>query len=127
VEGELLASVGDDDLFMGAHYRKNLEDIRTQALFFDVRPQRYWTTFYYRSVRTMAVLREHLAKAQGNLTVDAAIDVLRTPDLVDLRDSMNAAIYRPTEGVLYWASGEVPATDGEFQRFSFGDKQGGEE
>ncbi len=124
-EGEFLASVGNDDLFMGAHFRKNLEDIRTQALFFDVKPQRYWTSFYYRSVRTVAILQERLMSTRGKLSPEEAMDVLRTPDLVDLRDSMNAAVYQPHAGVLFWAAGEVPATDGEFHRFSFREEQGG--
>ncbi len=117
--GEPLAGISGDELYLGSHYRKNLEDIRTTALVFDVQPQRYWTTFYYRSVQATAVLRERLRQALGALDPERAKAILRFPELVDQRDSMNAAIYQPRSGTFLWAAGEIPATDGVFREFAF--------
>jgi hypothetical protein len=113
-DGRPLGSTGPDDLRIACHFVKNLEDLRTQVLVFDLRPQRFWTGFYYRSVRTHAILGDRLRKAAGRLDPSGAMAVLRDPDLVDIRDSMMAAVYQPASRRLLYAMGQVPATSGPF-------------
>ncbi|HSA24865.1 MAG TPA: hypothetical protein P5076_25615, partial [Myxococcota bacterium] len=51
----------------------------------------------------------------GGLDAAAAEELLAVPELVDSRDSMNAAIMEPAAGLLHYALGQVPATDGAFR------------
>jgi hypothetical protein len=118
--GRPLASAGPDDLRIGSHYQKQLEDLRATVLIFDLKPQRYWTGFYYRSVRAVAILGERLGQARGSLDAAAAVGLLRTPQLVDTRDSMIAAVYEPKTLRLHCAMGQVPATAGEFVDLDLG-------
>ena len=112
--GEPWASVGPDDLRVASHFTKNTGDMFVGLGPFTLQPQRHWTGFYYRSVRTLHLLGDALAPRLGELDAEAAIAVLREPELVDKRDSMAAVVFEPAERRLYWALGQVPATDGEF-------------
>jgi hypothetical protein len=115
------ASVGPDDLRIASHFQRNTEDFELTVFGHRViPPQRYWTSFYYRSLRAFFILGERIAAGYGRLDVPGVIDILRVPDLVDHRDSMNAAIYDPRGRILYYAMGEVPATDGPFVPFNAG-------
>jgi hypothetical protein len=115
--GTPLASIGADDLRIASHFVKNRDDLRTKVLVFDIRPQRFWTSFYYRSVRAHSILGRQIRLRYGHLDASAAIDILRTPDLVDSRDSMMASVFLPRRRLLRYAMGQVPATDGEFLTF----------
>ncbi len=116
-----LGGVGADDLHIGSHYLKNLNDLTTHVLLFDVLPQRYWSSFYYRSVRARSILGEGIRARYGTLDSDSAIEVLRIPDLVDVRDSMIAAVFEPATLRIRYAMGQVPAIDGEFLECSLAD------
>jgi hypothetical protein len=111
------AHVGDDDLTIASHFQANIPDIDTTILIFAVRPQRYWSSFYYRSLRAHGLLRAAIAEGYGDLSVSSLFEILRTPGLVDQRDSMNAVVFEPRRKVLHYAMGQVPATDGAFVRF----------
>ncbi|MBL6974136.1 MAG: hypothetical protein ISR64_00250 [Deltaproteobacteria bacterium] len=117
--GQPWASEGADDLRMASHFRKNVEDMETLDFMgiFSPLPQRLWTGMYYRSVRAWYNLGEAIRIRLGTIDVGQAIEILRIPELVDTRDSMNAAIFEPAAGRLHWAMGEVPATDADFEVF----------
>jgi hypothetical protein len=125
--GQLFASVGPDDIRIASHFQKKVEDIDTFILFFDVRPQRYWSSFYFRSLRTYHSLGEEIADRYGSITLDGMFEILRNPLLVDQRDSMNAVVFEPSKLVLHYAMGQVPATDGSFIRFDLGSYLAGED
>ena len=112
--GQPFASVGPDDLRMTMHFVKNVPDIDTKILIFDVQPQFVWTSFYYRSLRTWNILGEKIRQNYGRMDLARVIELLRVPQLVDQNDSMNAVVYEPQGGVFHYAMGQVPATDGEF-------------
>ena len=123
-------SVGPDDLRMASHFTKNEQDMVDLPLLslFAPRTQRYWSTYYYRSLRTSSVLADEIAARYGQIDLAQAIEILRVPDLVDTRDSMNACVYEPARRVLHWAMGGVPATDQPFVEFDLGaflDARGG--
>ncbi len=115
--GRPLASVGEDDLRVASHYVKNLNEIDYSIVGFDIRPQRFWSSFYFRSLRAFFVLGDEIEDRYGCFDLDEAIDLLRTPALVDQRDSMNAVVYEPAKLRLHYAMGQVPATDGSFATF----------
>ena len=115
--GRHFASVGGDDLRMGMHFTKNVPDIETQIIVFDVQPQFLWSSFYYRSLKAHARLGEEIRKRYGGIGLAEAIEILRTPELVDNNESMNAAVFEPERGVVHWSMGQVPATDGTFHEF----------
>ncbi|MBI5524710.1 MAG: hypothetical protein HY897_00085 [Deltaproteobacteria bacterium] len=123
--GRRWASVGPDDIRMASHYRRNTEDIDRRVLVYAVRPQRFWTSFYFRSMRAFEVLGEQIESRYGAIDYMAAIDILRTPDLVDTRDSMNAVVFRPAAGIFHYAMGEVPATSLPFVEFDLRAAAGG--
>ncbi len=114
--GRMYASVGPDDLFMASHNQKNLKDIGDNSIMQNLSPgtQREWSGFYFRSLRSYYLLGEEIEKRQGSIDVDTAIEILRTPDLVDTRDSMLAVVFEPARGILHWAMGGIPATDQPF-------------
>jgi hypothetical protein len=120
--GRPVASVGPDDLRTGSHFVRNTDDIeRRILLLFHVQPQRYWSSFFFRSVRAVSILGEKIAARYGAIDVDSAIDLLREDDLIDRRDSMNAVVYDPWSLGIHYAMGKLPATDAEFRSFSLGD------
>jgi hypothetical protein len=123
--GRPWASVGPDDIRMASHYARNVEDVRSMVMSWEVVPQRYWTSFYYRSLRAHFVLGEQLAGRYGTIDAEVAKEILRTPQLVDERDSMSAAIFRPAERRLFYALGTMPATDGSFHEVDLGAVFGG--
>ncbi len=122
--GRRFASVGPDDLRFASHFVKNTPDIDSMILIFDVQPQRFWSSFYYRSLRTWFILGKQIAAGYGRLDTAAMIDLLRVPELVDTRDSMNAVIYEPESARLHYAMGQVPATDGDFTDFDLRGAEG---
>lgn len=118
--GRPLGSVRDDDLRITAMFAKNVPDIDGLILVFYAQPQALWSTFYYRALKAHTVLGEQIEARYGQLDVPGMIEVLRTPDLVDDKESMNAAVYEPEALKLHWAMGQVPATDGEFTELDLG-------
>jgi len=129
-QGQPWGSVGPDDLRMTSHFVKNAQDMVELPLLglFAPRIQSYWSIYYYRSLRASSVLAEEIAARYGQIDLAKAIEILRVPDLVDSRDSMNACVYEPARQVLHWAMGGVPATDQPFVEFDLGaylDERGG--
>ena len=113
--GRPWASVGPDDLRIAAHSRRNTEDINIDLFGYPfIEPQRFWSTYYYRSNRGFYLLGDQLKAAYGKLDVPRVMSIMRIPDFVDRRDSMNAVIYEPEQMRLHYAAGQVPATDGPF-------------
>jgi hypothetical protein len=115
--GRPLASVGPDDLRLSVHWLKNREDFDASLLGFALRPQRHWTSYYFRSVRSFHLLGDALAAQYGTLDVSAAEALLSLTPLVDQRDSMNAVVLEPAARRLHFAMGEVPATAAPFVPF----------
>jgi hypothetical protein len=118
--GRPLASVGPDDLRMSVHWLKNREDFADQILGYTLRPQRYWTSYYFRSVRSFHLLGDALLAQYGTLDVPAAQALLAQDPLVDPRDSMNAVVLEPEARRLHFAMGQEPATAGPFIPFDLG-------
>ena len=116
-DGRPWASSGPDDLRTASHFHKNLDDMRPIGLMgiFSPRRQPEWAMNYFRSVRADALLAEAVAARLGRLDVATAIEILRMPELVDERDSMNAVVFEPAAARLHWAAGGVPATDQPFR------------
>jgi len=113
-QGRRLGGEGPDDLRLNVHFRLNPEDLDLRLLNWHLRPQRYWTNYYFRSVRSHHLLGEAVRARLGALDAAAAEELLRLPELVDSRDSMNASIMEPSRGLLRYALGRVPATDAPF-------------
>lgn len=110
--GRPWASVGPDDLRISGHFVANEADAMPVFLAtFTPRDQRRWSPYYFRAARTWHLLGQHIDALYGSLDVARAIALLRSPDLVDERDSMNAVVFEPARGVMHWAIGEVPATE----------------
>jgi len=82
-----------------------------------IRPQRYWSSFYFRSMKAYYILGEQIRLSYGELDVPEMIEILRHPDLVDPRDSMSAVVFENTARRLHVSMGVMPATDGVFQPF----------
>ncbi len=120
--GKPLATVAGDDLYVASHYQKNLEEIRYQIVNFDLQPQRYWTTFYFRSLRAFFCTADALRARYGKLDIARTIDMLRLIDLKDVRDSMNSAVYDPGDLTVWVGAGMVPAPDAEFEETDLGEK-----
>lgn len=116
--GRPWGSVGPDDVRTSGHFVKNTDDAMPVFLAtFTPKHQRFWSSYYYRSVRTWHRLGDEIAARYGTFDVPTMIELLRTPDLVDQRDSMNAVVFEPARRVMHWAMGEVPATDQPFVEF----------
>lgn len=108
-----VASVGPDDLRLACHFVANTQDM--DMLF--IRPQRYWSSFYFRSMRAYYILGEQIELSYGALDVPKMIEIMRQPDLVDPRDSMSAVVFENTARRLHVSMGVMPATDGQFRPF----------
>jgi hypothetical protein len=115
--GRPWASIGKDDLRMAAHFRKNYDDVNDMILIYKAQPQRYWTSFYYRSVRAYYQLGDLISGQYGKIGPDEAEQILSNDDLVDTRDSMNAVVYMPKDLKMRYAMGQEPATSGPFVEF----------
>lgn len=115
--GEDGASIGPDDLRVTCHYLANRDDASLPPLL----PQRFWSTFYFRSLRVSALLADRIRDASGSLAVASMIDILRDERLVDPRDSMSAVVFEPSARRLHVAMGQVPATSGPFMPFDLAD------
>jgi len=111
--GGMWASHTADDLIMACHFQKNTQDMIDLSLMgmFTPRNQRFWTGFYFRSLRSFYVLKEKIEEDYGSIGVEQAQQILRTPELVDTRDSMNACVYEPAVCRMHWAMGGAPVTD----------------
>lgn len=112
--GRMLASAGGDDLRLHVHFRANLSDLDLSFLGYSLRPQRYFSNYYFRSVRSHHLLGKELSERLGALDVAAAEAILSQPALRDARDSMNAVVFEPAARRMHFAMGQVPATDGPF-------------
>jgi hypothetical protein len=113
--GRNWASAGPDDLRIAAHYLRNTRDIDISLFGYPlIRPQRFWSTYYYRSLRGFYLLEDQFRAYYGQLDVPLIERAMRVNDFVDRRDSMNAMIYEPEDMRLHVAAGQVPATDGPF-------------
>lgn len=120
--GRPWASVGMDDIRIASHAIRLADDLDVNVFgLLQIKPQRFWTSFYFRSLRAFYILGTKIRENYGNFDVPAMIRVLRTDALVDHRDSMNAVIYEPSTLKAYVASGTVPATAGNFNIFDLGD------
>jgi hypothetical protein len=108
-----LGSLGPDDLRLTCHYVANADDFDLSF----IRPQRFWSFFYFRSLRAYYLLGDRMRPSLGSLDVPAMIEIMRDPDLVDPRDSMSAVVFEPAARRLHVAMGQVPATDGDFLPF----------
>jgi len=109
-EKQSIASVGPDDLRMASHFIVNDEDFDLMFL----RPQRYWSSFYLRSLRAYYILGTELDHRYGLLDTEESIAVLSLTDLVDIRDGAHSVVFEPTTGHFHVAMGQVPPTDGAF-------------
>jgi len=119
--GRPWASVGPDDLRMAMHFQANHEDIWVAIPPIPILyPQRFWTTYYYRSLRAFYLLGDEIEAAYGSLDLPEVERIMRIWDLNDQRNSMNAAIYAPDELKMWFALGEVPATSAPFREVDFG-------
>jgi hypothetical protein len=115
------SSVRADDLRTASHFMANVDDFDVPPM----QPQRFWSSFYFRSLRAFYVLGERIDERYGDLDTTAIVEVLRDPDLVDPRDSMVAVVYEPAVPALHVSMGVMPATDGEFRTFDLGEWLGG--
>ncbi len=106
------SSFGPDDIRMASHYAVNTNDVPdgTNIIGFMLKPQRVWTSFYYRSLRAYHLLGELIGNNYGKLDVWKTAQILRTPQLVDEHDSMISTIFEPAKGKVHFAMGSVPAT-----------------
>lgn len=120
--GRAGAAAGPDDLHCGMHFAANVPDFDTRILIFDAQPQNWWSSFYYRSLRSVLLLEQETARRYGRLDAAGLVELLRTPELVDTRESMNAVIFEPARATLHYAMGQVPATDGEFVPYRLGEQ-----
>lgn len=127
--GRPLASVGADDVIASANFQKNLNDISLSLPLGGARltipPQRGWSSFYYRSVAAMWRIRERVRAGYGTFTPESVETLLKTPDLLDPRDSMSAVVFEPKALRIRYAMGKVPATRAGFVTFDLNPFLGG--
>ncbi|MBI2889817.1 MAG: hypothetical protein HYY13_03425 [Nitrospirae bacterium] len=117
--GRLIGSVRGGDVRTTANFQKNTNEIDLEILGFKIRSQRFSSTYFYRSVRALDVLGQAIDENYGRLDAERAVAILRMPELLDARDSMKAAVFEPALGRMYFAVGQVPATDGPFRLYDF--------
>ncbi len=120
--GQMLASVGVDDVFVSSHFLKDIDEVEYDVVNFQLKPQRFWSSFYFRSVRVFHNLAGTLRKNYGDIDVGRAQAILGKRELEDQRDSMNAVVFEPEELRLHVAAGKVPCTTAGFEPFEFGEK-----
>jgi Acyl-coenzyme A:6-aminopenicillanic acid acyl-transferase len=110
LHGEMLGSVGTDDLRISSHFQHYKDDIDLELFGFHIQPQRYWTSFYFRAVRAFYELGDLIDDRYGELDSRAVMDLVGHEELVDQRDSMTATVWEPEQLLLHYALGNVPAT-----------------
>jgi hypothetical protein len=114
-DGRRLSSHDADDILTSVHYRALADDLQLQVLVFTLPPQRFWSSYYYPSLRAFAALKEAVASRYGQLDRTAMESVLRLPALTDRNDSMQASVVEPKTLRFSVAAGQVPAPQGTFQ------------
>ena len=113
--GRPFASVGADDLRIASHFSRNQEDMYTLNIAGQrIAPQRFWSSYYYKSLRVFQTLGERISAGYGNFDRNSAIELLRETDLNDQRDGMNAVIIEPSTRTVSTAMGQIPPARGEF-------------
>lgn len=118
--GNTFASVGLDDIRLASHYQKNLNEIWYDLITFNMRPQRYWSSFYYRSVKVFWVAKDAIEEHYGQIDLATMATILSLKEMEDQRDSMNSAIYEPGKLRMHVAAGQVPCTSGPFRMIDLG-------
>lgn len=120
--GRPWASFGPDDLTIAAHFRRQADDLEL-SVGFDLRPQRFWSSYFFPSVRAMVDTYQAIASGYGKFNVERAIAVLRLPQIVDRNDSMTAVVFEPALRRFHVALGTVPATDSPFDVVTFAESK----
>jgi hypothetical protein len=123
--GEMLGSVGPDDLRIASHFQHYKDDIDFELFGYHIQPQRYWTSFYFRAVRSFYELGDLIEERYGELDTRGVMDLVGHEEVVDQRDSMTAAVMEPERRLLHFATGQVPATSGPFVTVDLGELLGG--
>jgi len=123
--GEMLGSVGPDDLRIAAHFQHYKDDIDLELFGYHIQPQRYWTSFYFRAVRNFYEVGDLIDERYGDLDTRGVMDLVSHEEVVDQRDSMTAAVLEPESRLLHFAMGQVPATSGPFVTVDLNDLFGG--
>jgi hypothetical protein len=118
--GRPYASVGPDDLRTNIHFTRNQQDIVMDIMGYQIYPQRYWTSYFFRSVRSFYILGDEISQRYGTIDVLEAQALLSIAELIDERDSMNAVVLEPERRRIYFALGEVPATDAPWVELDLG-------
>ncbi len=115
--GRRMSSVGPDDMQVGAHYRLNTKDVMTLPVTETIRidPQRFWSSYYYKSLRVSNLVADQVAADYGKLGLTRVQTLLGHEAVVDTSDSMNAVVYEPATGLVHAAMGAVPATSMPFE------------
>ena len=62
---------------------------------YQIYPQRYWTSYFFRSVRSFYLLGDEISERYGTIDVLGAQALLSIAELIDERDSMNAVVLEP--------------------------------
>ncbi|MDP8223378.1 MAG: carcinine hydrolase/isopenicillin-N N-acyltransferase family protein [Candidatus Lernaella stagnicola] len=120
--GQMLASVGPDDLFTTSHFQKNLDEIGYSVINFTIQSQRYWSSFYLRSVRAFWNLADALDENYGDIDAERAKQLLALRFLEDQRDGMFSVVMEPDSLRVHVAAGRVPCTTAGFKEFNFGEE-----
>ncbi len=118
--GNPWASVGPDDIRASSNYLKNINEIEYQIATFNIQPQRYWSSFFFRSLKAFWVLGDEIDARYGNLNLTGMADILRIHELEDQRDGMQSAIYEPKKLLIHVAAGQVPPSSGPYREFNLG-------
>ncbi len=116
--GQRYGATSDDDLFIASAYQQVLDDAPILSLAGQrVVPQRYWSSFFYRSRRAVDDVARLLKPGMTPLDLEA---LLGRPELVDHSDSMNAVVMEPAALKLHSAIGTEPANDAPYETFDLG-------
>ncbi len=118
--GRAWASVGPDDIRASSNYIKNVEEIDYQIATFNIQPQRYWSSFFFRSLKAFWTLGDVIEDNYGQIDFSEMASILRHNELEDQRDGMQSAIYQPAKLLIHVAAGQVPPSDGPYEEFDLG-------
>ena len=75
--GQMLGSVNGDDLRMASHYQKNRDEIEYDLITFKLQPQRYWSSFFLRSLRVFYNLGIQIQEHYGEMDLATIKNILR--------------------------------------------------